>query len=529
VNDAEPRFTDYGDDGDVASARRARRSFRLSVFSVLLLTLSAWIGESQLRYSRAESNFLTGITHERGPAQVFLQSAIRQDAEATDTPTAKYTQALAVRQDDDVALETYARAYELDPKNSLFAIRYGCRLFQLNRAQRAAELFRSTRGLPPANSLPRYLEAAAIAQGGRDLAALGEAMVIVSRANNTPDPIVYPKPIWFSGYPQSGTQYARLSREIFTESCAPLYALTQQVALAAQREDAAGQGQDVTTWLRQIAEMGRRLVVDGDPKGTLQATAGASIQLQALQSIEARLRREGETDSAELSRLAERQIQLRQALDLLKDFETNRDEEIAGVYREYRQPLLLILSTAIGLSGVYLLARLIHAVSRYRKTAWTVPHGALGKAILSLGAVALFGLLAGAGLLQRWSGSQPWHLGVIQSLWWAVVLVLIGFGLVYPALRVPSPEQVSGKSSRLEDIPDVMRHARQAYRRVYIAFVVRYFGILAGTFLCTACLWVLLYRVSNGLYPWQINLLASGMLPRELDVVRQAMRLLGPA
>jgi hypothetical protein len=76
-------------------------------------------------------------------------------------------------------------------------------------------------------------------------------------------------------------------------------------------------------------------------------------------------------------------------------------------------------------------------------------------------------------------------------------------------------------------MPDVMRHARRAYRRVYVAFVVRYFGLLIGGFICTACVWLMLYRVISGLYPWQINLLASGLIQRELDTVNHAIALLG--
>jgi hypothetical protein len=119
-------------------------------------------------------------------------------------------------------------------------------------------------------------------------------------------------------------------------------------------------------------------------------------------------------------------------------------------------------------------------------------------------------------------------LSTAGSLWWGVVAVLIGFGFIYPALRVPPPAEVSGKSGRLEDMPDVVRYARQAYRRVYVAFVVRYLGILTGVFFCTVSAWIVLYRVAIGLYPWQINLLVSGLPSREIELVRQAAALLGP-
>lgn len=527
MTESEPRFNAYGDDGDLAGARRGRKSFRLLVASVALLTLFAWIAESQLRHSRAEANFLTGITHARDAARVFLLAAVKQDAEVSDTPTAKYTQALAVRQEDDVALETYARAYELDPKNSLFAIRYGCRLFLLNRPDQAVEIFRAARTLPPANSLPRYLEAAALGKSSEETTTLGDAMVVVSRANNTRDPLIFPKPQWWSGYPQSGMQYAQLSREIFSEVCAPLYALTQQAVLAADRQDQTVLGQDEKTWMRQIEIMGRRIVNESDPKGSLQAIAGISIQLQALETLRLLLERDGESASPEVSAIGNREIELRQALDILNEFEANRDDDIATIVKEYVAPLRLIFVSMLVLTGAYLFARALHAILRYRKSAWTVPHSSLGRAILMLGAASVLGLLSAMAVLQRIPGGQDWYLSVVQTTWWAVLTVLIGFGLIYPALRVAPPEEVSGKSGRLEDMPDVMRHARRAYRRVYVAFVVRYFGLLIGGFVCTACLWLMLYRAVSGLYPWQINLLASGLVERELDTVKQAIAVLG--
>jgi tetratricopeptide (TPR) repeat protein len=526
VTESGPRFPAYGDDGDLAGARRARRSFRFVVLSVALLTLFAWIAESQLRHSRAEANFLTGITHSRDAARVFLLAAIKQDAETSDAPTAKYTQALAVRQEDDVALDTYARAYELDPKNALFAIRYGCRLFLLNRPAQAVEIFRTARTLPPANALPRYLEAAALSKSSRDPAVLGEAMVIVSRANNTREPLIFPKPVWWSGYPQSGTQYAQLSREACAEVCAPLLALTQQVVLAAGQQDQAAAGQDEKTWLRQIETLGRRLVSDGDPKGSLQAIAGVSIQLQALQALRALLDQDGEGGSDEAAAIAEREVELRQALEILNEFEANRDEEIAAIAKEHTAPIWLVLQTVLVMAVAYVFARIVHGLLRYRKSAWTLPHSPFGRIILLTGVVALFVVLTCFALIQRVPGAQDWYLAALISTWWAIVTILIGFGLVYPVVRVASPEDIGGKSGRLEDLPDVMRHARRAYRRVYVAFTVRYFGILIGGFLCAACAWMVFYRVFSGLYPWKTNLLASGLIPEEIETVKRALTLL---
>lgn len=521
-----PRFPDYGDDGDLAGARRGRKAFRLCVAALVLLTAFSWYAEDFLRYNQAETNFLRGITQRRESARVFLQSAIKLDAESGDKPTPKYTQALAVRQEDDVALDTYARAFNMDPTNSLFAIRYACKLFLLGRPSEARDVFVKARNLPPPNALPRYLQAAAVAQQAEGPGTLRDALVIVSRANNTRDPLVFPKPIWFSGYPQRGIQYAFLSREIYTETCAPLYTLAQRAVSTVRRDAQFEHAQDARTWLEQIDRMGDRLVRDSQPPGVLQAIAGVTIQAEATSALAQLYSGPDQKTDAVARQLTEHEAKLRQALEILNEFENSRDQLIAAIQAKYDRPLWLFLKTLLVLVGVYLAARGLHAVLRYRKSAWTVPHSSLGKCMLGGGVTTLFLLLAIESVLQRLPGGQEGYLTAISSAWWTIVAIVVCFGIVYPAISLTSPEAVSRKSGRVEEMPETTRLARQAYRRVYVALVVRYYGILTGLFLCTFCAWVVAYRIINGLYPWQVNLMANGLLGREQEVVQQVIALL---
>ncbi len=520
------RFPDYGDDGDVAGAHRARWAFRLSVLSLMLLTFFAWFSENYLNYSAAERNFRSGITLPRDSSRVLLQSAIKLDSATSATPTSKYTQALAVREEDDAALETYERGFTMDPNSSFFAIRYGCKLYLLGRAGDALEKFRHARNLPPANALPRYLEAAATARADRTPKGLSDAIVLLSRANNTRDPLVFPKPIWFSGFPQTGTQYAVLSRDIYAESCAPLHSFVQQVLRAVEEDGEMLAGQDARTWLNQIVTMGERLVNDTDPEGTLQAIEGITFQLQALALLE-KMQPDGAGENPDaLKPIIEKRVKLEQSLKMLNDFETLRDEQVDGLTEEFLRPLKLTSITAAILILAYLFARGMHSVLRYRKTAWALDHSFFGKAVLGVGAAAYLVLLMLMAVLQRSPLDQLWYLSALSTAWWGVTAVLVAFGLIYPGLRLASPEDVSKKSGRLEDMPEVVRLARQTYRRVYAAFVVRYYGILCGIYFSAACLWILSYRVLYGLYPMQINLLANGLIQQEQEVVRSVIELL---
>ena len=521
---ATQRFPDYGDDGDLAGAHRGRRAFRLCVAAVVLLTGFMYFSERFLRHSQPETLYLRGITLNRDSSRVLLQSAIRADEELGETPTAKYIQALAVRQEDDIALETYAKAWELDPMNSFFALRYGCRLYLLGQPGAAADKFSAARALPPANGLPRYLEAAAIARAGGDMDSLGEAMVVVSRTNNARESILFPKPLWYSGYPERGTQYARLSREIVDESCAPLYQLSQQVVSAVHEQLSANQTQHAKTWLEQIHRMGRRLVEDSEPKGTLQAMAGITIQQQATQMLAELQAREGR-DAGES--LIETRVKLDGALGPLKDFENARSERLQRIEQEYMYPLQLAGMGIALLLGAYLLALTAHKMLRLRKSAWALPHSALGKWILGIGIATLFLLLQFLTALQKIADAQDEYARAVVTIWWGVMGILIVFGWLYPALTLSTPEEVSRKSGRLEEMPDTIRLARQAYRRVYAAMVVRYYGILSGLAMCMICVWVISYRILNGLYPWQVNLLSDGLLEEEYRIVEQVLAMLG--
>ena len=103
------------------------------------------------------------------------------------------------------------------------------------------------------------------------------------------------------------------------------------------------------------------------------------------------------------------------------------------------------------------------------------------------GIATLFLLLQFLMALQKIADAQDEYARAAVTIWWAVMGILIVFGSLYPALTLSTPEEVSRKSGRLEEMPDTIRLARQAYRRVYAAMVVRYYGILSGMTMCMIC------------------------------------------
>lgn len=527
MNEERPRFPDYGDNGDTAGVRRARRSFRLVVAAAVLITVSLWISERFLQFDTAESNYITALTHERESARVFLQQAIKADAALRDKPTPKYHQALAVRSDHDVILDRLRTGVELEPTNALFRLRYGARLFIMGQFEAAAEQFREADLQPQQNALPLYLEAAAMAKAGNGTTkALSEALAKVAAANSRDAALVFPRPIWSQEYPTEGLWYSNLSREIHDEMCAPLYSLAQLVVEDVRRQISQNRLQYAETWLDETIQMGERLVAGSQPLSTTSAIAGLTIQLQALSVLEQLgAPMNGMSDEA----LIERRLRLEQALKLLQEFESQREARLEEESQMYTLPMGYVLSALAVFVGVHFAGLVVHWAFRFKKSRWTVPHSPVGRTVLAGGNIALFVLLAVITLLQGSPEGTLQAIKLVGVLWYLVAGGLVVFGLIYPAVTLPSPQEVSRRSSRLEDMEQTIRLARHSYRRAYGSLALRYYGILSGVATCLVCAWIVLYRITVGLYPWQFKLLTSGLMHGERSTVRDVIELLQQA
>lgn len=517
-------FPDYGDSGDLAGARRARRAFRLCVASVLFLTGMMWFTERFLRHDQTEYLYLSALTLPRESARVMLQQAIKVDTETRDLPTPKYTQALAVRQEDDVILRTYEEARKMDPSDSLFAIRNGCRLFLMGFPGEAADVFREASQHPPNNALPHYLEAASLARAGEGEEALSDAMVAVARTNNSGENVILPRPLWFADLPQDGYWYADLSRDIVDECCALLYHFTRQVAGAVQKQIGQNQKHIAKTWSTQLKILGEKLASDCEPSGTIQGIAGLNIQLRAIELLEELESAENRTSpSRELA--SERQT-VEQAIAMVREFEIHREERILHDVQEVRHPLILVRNGTLGILIAYVLSLILHRLMRLKKSSWTLPHSALGKGILGGGSILLFVILHLLTALQRTAAPQTEYVRAVSSVWWGLLGLLILFGLLYPSLSLKPIGEVSRRTGRPEEIDETLPKVRRAYRRAYVSFVLRYYGILFGLFVCVVCAWVVTVRITTDLYPWQAELLATGLLDEEVAVMSRSLGLL---
>jgi len=518
VNHEGPAFPEYGYGGDHAGARRVRRAFRLCVAACLCFTTALWLAEYFFRYDTAERLYVNALTHHPESGRVMLRSAVKIDAETRESPTPKYVAALAEREEDDLVLETYEKAYKLDPDNAFLAVRYGCQLFLRGEFKEARERFREAGAHPPKNALPGYLEAAALQwapPAGDDLA---ESLSLVARTNSGGEHVTFPRPAWPTAIlPLDGAWYVKLRREAIDECCAPLYRYARFVTQRASEDIAKGQIQHWDFWPKTLQEMGERLMSRADP-GAVQTIAGIQIQLEALE-LRNRIS-EVETGAAR-GEFIERELELRKAHEELVTFERARDARIGKDREAYVFPWLLCGFSLACLLVFYLPVCALSKLARVGRATWTLPHSKAAKVMLTTAGGTMWGLLCLVAVIQRFGPPDVDWQGWIAYPWAAVLLGSGVFGVAYPSLRLPNVRAVADAAGAGEADDRVLQAARKCRRNAGISLMRRYYGILLGAFLCVTALWCVLYRVFVSLYPWQVALLSTGLAQEEEALVRK--------
>lgn len=555
-----PLFPEYGEGGDYIGARRGRRAFRSFVAAGVLLAAMLAFAERYLQYDTAERLYQVALTLPPESARVFLRQAVRRDEQLHEKPTPKYLQALASREESEEAiLDTYEKAYTLDKNNAAVAMRYGCRLFGAGDAARAAELFDTAARNDSQNVLPLYLKAAAQLRTSPDPDTLRDSLALVAQANNSGRLVTFPRPLWYSELPQRGVVYANLCREIVDECSRPLLWYANEIIRQAEEDLNAGRVGSWDSWLQTLEQMGERIAWSaaagsrstGDPPAgsAIQASLGIGIQLRALDQRLHVAKTEGNADT---STMTERRAKLDEALARLNAFENRRGDVIAKDRRGYLFPAYLCFTAAATFWLAYLVSAVMWRVLRRRPVRplpaesdperpglppplpdreqdpeRTLRHSRWVLAVLAGGAAMLLLTLFAVAGFQRSDAEEAIWIPAVRAAWWVEIVVLLIVGLAYPLLRLPKAADAArrGAAAEVQD-DDLLRVARRLRRRAAFSLVNRYYGILAGSVLVVIAGWAVGYRLLVGLYPWQIELLTTGMVPAETEVVRQAIALL---
>jgi len=563
----ETGLPSYERAADVAGARRARRSFRFCVTASVLLAVMLWFSERYLRFELTESQYIAALTLRTESARAILRNVVKRDAAEHESPTPKYLEALAEREEEDNVLPSYDKAYKLDPTDVFLVIRYGCALFRAGRYAEAQQRFREAALLPTENALPKYLEAAAMAFSEPANGDLTASLALLAQANTGNNPVEFPAPLWSGELPARGVWYNKLRRQSADECCAPLYKYAELVLSQAKHQIELRRVQYWDSWLSTLETMGRRLTV-GNEIGAIQATAGIRIQLDAVEQREAIARIEpGGRDSEAAAALAARRQKLSEALAKLDQFESRRDQRIAAARPIYTLPLELSWKTVAMAFLIYFFTWVVGKLLRTDRTARALPHAPAGVWMLTGVSAAFFLLLCAMSLAQPFGVQVP----EAKLLCYAVMAVAFLFGMVYPKLALNKIAAATPASTAPPDLPEDAARSQVARSQVelgnerystsagdsgkatasggsapdtrggteanhpsrrwlmqaYASYWRRYYGTLLGLLLCVISVWIILYRVVFSIYPFQVELLTPGLETQELEVVKQALSMLG--
>lgn len=539
----------------MAGARRTRRAFQFCVIACLLFTGALYLTERSYRYDRAETLYRDGLTMHPESGRVLLRAAVRTVEELGKVPPSKYLQALAEREEADLILPTFKRAYENDRSNPELAIRYGARLFEEGKFIEARERFHDAVINAPNNALPVYLEAAAMAWSAKSDDDINQALAMVARANASGTKVSLPRVLWFPGLPKDSRAYADLTRKVADECCAPLYRLTERVIDAAPKI-AEEQGYDqADLCLQTLQNMGERLLQSPDQSGPL-AVAALTVQLHAIQEREHIAEGEGLRTNEDIIK---HRVEIESALNRIQQFEDHRDERIEQhedrvtfpLFRAiealfylvvaYTVVLLISLSQAeTRLASFFRFAMLVAVtfftaflapfvltfMSGPQRVYWTVPLKRLAMVVL-VGGVAIFliVLLTLTGVEKLPPGPNAW-MPAVHYAWLGLLALLILFAVFHPAVNLPDARSVA--EAHPSDEPESARLSEAQRQRVqaWIVMSRRYLGILCGLTIVAVCTWAITFRMATGAFPLQYVLVTTGLRDQELAAIQQAIAML---
>jgi hypothetical protein len=494
------------------------------VFACIGFTFSLYFVERYMRYELNEVHYRMALTLEDDSQRASLRNVVRRDSEQREVPTAKYVEALAYIEEDDVVLERYAEAAKLAPDKGSLLIVYGCKLFQHRKFQEARQIFREATLKTSRNALPKYLQAAAIAASSETEDDFRTALALVGRANESGEVALFPQPLWHETLPKRGNWYEMLKRRLADEACAPLYYLRNVVIKRAEAALEDGDFQAWDGWLLQLEEMGERLVGDhvseGESSGTSPAICGLQIQKDAL-AIRLTLRERRGVTGEPVAELTNRRGKIDGAIARIQQFEAERETLVAAAEAHVARPLLLAVNGLVILGAAVSASWILSRIFRTDKNARTLRQSRTGFYVLFTWILLVALVLLLSGSLES-SGLQR----TLGLSWYALLGGIVLYALSAPFAALPRPERLCQAFLEEPDYGERLQEARRRRRRAYCSLSGRYLNIVLGSYVIVLSTYFLGFRVITGLYPIDLKLLTTGMELREIVLFNDLYQML---
>lgn len=509
---------------DFTWARRVRHAFRLIVLLIFVFTFALWFSEGYLRYDRSETQYRMSLTLHPAQARPILRTVVRRETEQNEVPPSRYLEALAQVEEADKVLDNYELAYKANPRNADLIINYGCILYMDGQPEEARERFREAGVNPPRNVLPRYLEAAALTATMAEEDDLSDVIALLTRANASEDPVLFPDPLWHESLPTKGARYQKQRRLIALQVALPLRECTANICKRARESIDRGAPRDWDNWLNAIAIMGMRLRGDAaadSPETLPQLVAALQIQQEATLLRADISKLYGGVVAAEIN---DTLLKLEEALKGLKKFDATYEQRLNGEYYRFRLPMILLLESLFAFLVFYSIGWFFHYLGSGGKSARAVPHVWIGKAVPTVGLGLMLALLLALMVAHNRTPQAEWEYQV-PFVWRCLLGAMLAFGAIYPPL-LAKMSQMNKRGAELTDVPEKSEKIRfplRHYVGIYGCLLRRYMGVLIGGLIIMVCLWLIIYRVAFNMYPFQTDLIASGV-GMETEVLLKEIR-----
>jgi hypothetical protein len=220
-------------------------------------------------------------------------------------------------------------------------------------------------------------------------------------------------------------------------------------------------------------------------------------------------------------------VDIDRAMSELTQFENSRVATIDIDRCAFTPPLRLIASAMSAFLGTYLAAYVLCKAFGVNSTHHNVPHTrAAHIAFLVWAVVSLLLLLLTAATHDVLVASSIWQHSIVYA-WWACCLSTLAFSIAYPVLALPGPRLLAGQRISNSDADSLMPDARRKYKQAYLSLFRRYLGVQMGLTLISVSVWVVIFRIAGSLYPWQIELLSTGLSYEEAETVLRALSIAG--
>lgn len=493
---------------DATRMGRSQRTYRITVVLAVFLTMALKISGIFLHENQSELQYSMALSLRKKPALHMLRAAVQNDKEKSGTVNPIYLEALAEVEPPRNMLSLYEEARQLNPKSESLLIKYGCELYAQEQYEEARERFREAGINPPRNTLPRYLESAALATAQMEQESLRNALALLARANSSSDPLLVVEPLWSENVSRRAKGYLERQYELTDRIFGTIHNSASRFCAYVDEETVQENAAQMDEYLEKLEAMSVRLlgVQSGDSRPAIpQLDHALQIQLEVVQ-----LRKQF-SEQFQLPAQEGREARITELKALLADLERFQEagKSLAKKYNNRNMSsTFLVMGIWLYFWCFWAVMWSLHTMGKDRKKELPMlPIPSKAKALLFAAFSLLFLLLMVLPALYTTNRDFFWEPREEQLTPVISILFILVFGLYFPFTSLRS--YIREAKQQGITAPWVTGKLKQF--QIFTCLSRRYNGLLLGNLIICACVAYIAHHIVYGVGPFQSYLLPSGL------------------